>query len=134
MLKNASSSYSCYHALHSIVVMGDLALRYIPVSLMPIIAVLPITVQANLPDNSAHEIDRNVLFPLRFQVMRVSGVKNIRSESKMDVAFSKPSVQIVDFFILYKKKESLPDCPINAAIPMVSTEDNPLVVLGNIVS
>lgn len=80
--------------LIAIMVMGDLPLRYIPVSLMPNIDVPPITVQANMPDNSAHEIDRNVLFPLRGQLMKVAEVKDIRSESRMDVSFSIPSVQI----------------------------------------
>lgn len=117
--------------LIAIMVMGDLPLRYIPVSLMPNIDVPPITVQANMPDNSAHEIDRNVLFPLRGQLMKVAEVKDIRSESRMDVSFSIPSVQIYHYT---SRNESLLDSPINAVIPSVSTEENPLVVLGNIVS
>lgn len=80
--------------LIAIVVMGCLALRYIPVSLMPNIDVPPITIQANMPDNSTHEIDKNELFPLRCQLMKVAGMKDIRSESRMDVSFSIPSVQV----------------------------------------
>ena len=85
--------------LIAIVVMGCLALRYIPVSLIPDIDVPQITVQANMPGYSAREIDRNVISPLRGQLMQVAGVKDIRSESRMDVLFSIPSVQIL---ILYK--------------------------------
>ena len=67
--------------------------------LMPDIDVPQITVQANMPGYSAREIDRNVISPLRGQLMQVAGVKDIRSESRMDVLFSIPSVQIL---ILYK--------------------------------
>jgi multidrug efflux pump subunit AcrB len=51
--------------LIAVVVMGCLALRYIPVSLMPDIDVPQITVQANMPGYSAREIDRDVISPLR---------------------------------------------------------------------
>ena len=85
--------------LIAVVVMGCLALRYIPVSLMPDIDVPQIMVQANIPGYSAREIDCDVISPLRGQLMQVAGVKDIRSESRMDVLFSIPSVQIL---ILYK--------------------------------
>ena len=70
--------------LIALVVMGCLALRYIPVSLMPDIDVPQITVQANIPGYSAQEIDRAVISPLRGQLMQVAGVKDIRSEARMD--------------------------------------------------
>lgn len=70
--------------LIAIVVMGCLALHYIPVSLMPDIDAPQITVQANMPGYSAREIDRDVISPLRGQLMQVAGVKDIRSESRMD--------------------------------------------------
>ena len=73
--------------LIAIVVMGCLALRYIPVSLMPDIDVPQITVQANMPGYSAREIDRNVISPLRGQLMQVAGVKDIRSEARMDAGY-----------------------------------------------
>ncbi len=51
-----------------------------------------------------------------------------------NVAFSIPSAQIVDYLNYYtNRNESLPDNPINASIQSVSIEDNPLIVLGNIV-
>lgn len=70
--------------LIALMVMGCLALRYIPVSLMPDIDVPQITVQANMPGFSAKEIDRVVISPLRGQLMQVAGVKDIRSEARMD--------------------------------------------------
>ncbi len=77
-----------------IVIMECLVLRYIPVSLMPDIDVPKITVQANISGCSAIEIDKGVVSKLRGQQMQVAGVKDIRSESRMDVLFSIPSVQI----------------------------------------
>ena len=73
--------------LIAIMVMGCLALRYIPVSLMPDIDVPQIMVQASMPGYSAREIDRDVISPLRGQLMQVAGVKDIRSESRMDAGY-----------------------------------------------
>ena len=70
--------------LIAIVVMGCLALHYIPVSLMPDIDVPQITVQANMPGFSAHEVERNVVSPLRGRLMQVAGITDIRSESRID--------------------------------------------------
>lgn len=70
--------------LIALVVMGCLALRYIPVSLMPDIDVPQITVQAGIPGYSAREIDTRVISPLRGQLMQVAGAKDIRSEARMD--------------------------------------------------
>ena len=70
--------------LIAVVVMGCLALRFIPVSLMPDIDVPQITVQANIPGHSAKEIEQRVISPLRGQLMQVAGVKDIRSEARMD--------------------------------------------------
>ena len=65
-------------------VMGFLALRNIPVSLMPDIDIPQITVQVNMPGYSAQEIERNVVAPLRGRLMQVAGITDIRSESRMD--------------------------------------------------
>lgn len=73
--------------LIAIVVMGCLALHYIPVSLMPDIDVPQITVQANMPGYSAREIDEEVISQLRNQLMQVAGVKDIRSEARMDAGY-----------------------------------------------
>ena len=68
----------------ALVVMGILALRYIPISLMPDIDIPQITVQTSMPGYSAHEIERDVVSPLRGRLMQVAGVKDIRSEVRMD--------------------------------------------------
>lgn len=73
--------------LIALVVMGCLALRYIPVSLMPDIDVPQITVQANMPGYSAREIDKEVISQLRGRLMQVAGVKDIRSEARMDAGY-----------------------------------------------
>ena len=71
----------------AIVVMGLLAIKSIPVSLMPDIDIPQITVQTNMPGYSAQEIERDVTSKLRGQLMQVAGVKDIRSESRMDAGF-----------------------------------------------
>lgn len=68
----------------AMVVMGVLALRKIPVSLMPDIDIPQITVQVSMPGYSAQEIERNVVEPLRGRLMQVAGITDIRSESRMD--------------------------------------------------
>ncbi len=73
--------------LIAIVVMGCLALHYIPVSLMPDIDVPQITVQTNIPGYSAIEIDKKVISELRGQLMQVAGVKDIRSEARTDAGY-----------------------------------------------
>ena len=70
--------------LIALMVMGTLALHYIPVSLMPDIDIPQITVQASLQGYSAQEVERTVVASLRGQLMQVTGVKDIRSESRLD--------------------------------------------------
>ncbi|MCF0195674.1 MAG: efflux RND transporter permease subunit [Bacteroidaceae bacterium] len=70
--------------LIALTVMGILALRHIPVSLMPDIDIPQITVQTSLPGYSAQEVEQNVISPLRGRLMQVAGVTDIRSESRMD--------------------------------------------------
>ena len=68
----------------ALAVLGVLALRYIPVSLMPDIDIPQITVQTSLPGYSAREIEYDVISPLRGRLMQVAGVKDLRSEARMD--------------------------------------------------
>ncbi|MDE5561450.1 MAG: efflux RND transporter permease subunit [Bacteroidaceae bacterium] len=70
--------------LIALVVLGMLALRFMPVSLMPDIDIPQITVQVSLPGYSAQEVDRKVVASLRGQLMQVAGLKDIRSESRLD--------------------------------------------------
>ena len=70
--------------LIALVAVGIIAFRYIPVSLMPDIDIPQITVQVTYPGASVHEVDDKVVAPLRSQLMQVAGLKDIRSESRMD--------------------------------------------------
>ena len=68
----------------ALTVMGVLALRLIPVSLMPDIDIPQITVQVSMPGYSAQEIERTVVNPLRGRLMQMAGLTDIRSEARMD--------------------------------------------------
>ena len=68
----------------ALLVLGIISTRYIPVSLMPNIDIPRITVQMNGPGMSAQEVDKTLIGPMGRQLMQVGGLKDIRSESKMD--------------------------------------------------
>lgn len=70
--------------LIAIIVISILALRFIPVSLMPDIDVPQIAVQAIYPGASVEEVEKQVTRPLRQQLLQVAGLKEMRSESRMD--------------------------------------------------
>ncbi|MDE6335689.1 MAG: efflux RND transporter permease subunit [Muribaculaceae bacterium] len=70
--------------LIAIAVVGILSLRYIPVSLLPDIDVPQITVQVLYPGASVSEVEEKATRPLRRQLLQVAGLKEIRSESRMD--------------------------------------------------
>lgn len=56
----------------------------LPVSLMPDIDIPHITVYSSLQGASVRDVEEKVSAPLRSQLMQVSGLKDIRSESRMD--------------------------------------------------
>ncbi len=70
--------------LIAIIVVALLSMRRIPVSLMPDIDVPQITIQAVSPGSSVNEVEENYTKPLRRQLLQVAGLKEMRSESKMD--------------------------------------------------
>lgn len=70
--------------LTAIAVVAVLAMRSIPVSLMPDIDVPQITVQAVCPGVSATEVEETYTRPLRQQLLQTAGLKDMRSESRMD--------------------------------------------------
>lgn len=70
--------------LIAIIVLGGLAIRYLPVSLMPNIDVPQITVHLSSPGSSASEVEQRLTKPFREQLTQVDGVKDIRSESRAD--------------------------------------------------
>ncbi len=79
--------------LIAIIVIGILVLRYIPVSLMPDIDVPQITVQALYPGASVEEVEKQVTQPLRQQLLQVTGLKEMRSESRMDAGILRLSFE-----------------------------------------
>ena len=79
--------------LIAILVIGTLALRYIPVSLMPDIDVPEITVQALYLGASVEEVEKQVTQSLRQQLLQVAGLKEMRSESRMDAGILRLSFE-----------------------------------------
>lgn len=68
--------------LLSILVMGIVAMNYIPVSLMPDIHVPEITVQLSYPDASARQMEESVVSSLRRSLLPVQGLSNMTSETR----------------------------------------------------
>lgn len=69
----------------AIVIVSIVSLMHIPVSLMPNIDIPQITVQIDMPGYSVQEIENKIVTPLREQLSQVDGVKNIRSDARMDM-------------------------------------------------
>lgn len=68
----------------AIVVLGIVAINYLPVSLMPDIDIPQITVQVSAPGLSVREVDNTLLKPLKNQLSQVAGLKNITAEARAD--------------------------------------------------
>jgi multidrug efflux pump subunit AcrB len=66
----------------AILVLGIVAINYIPVSLMPDIDIPEITVQVSVPNTSARELENTVVKPLRRQLMQLSHLADINSEAR----------------------------------------------------
>ena len=65
----------------AVIVLGAVALGLLPVSLMPDVDIPQITVQVNSPGTSARELDASVIKPLRNQLIQLSSLKEIQTES-----------------------------------------------------
>ena len=68
----------------AIVVIGIVAVRGIPVSLMPNVDIPQITVKVDMPGSSVEEIEQQVVAPLREQLLQVAGLKSLSSDARMD--------------------------------------------------
>lgn len=66
--------------------LGVVAVFKIPTALMPDIPIPLITVQVSYPDNTARELETNVIRPLRNQLLQVSRLKDISSETRDGLA------------------------------------------------
>ncbi|MEN6618573.1 MAG: efflux RND transporter permease subunit [Rikenellaceae bacterium] len=65
----------------AVIVLGSVAIGMLPVSLMPDVDIPQITVQVSAPGYSAREVDASVIKPLKYQLMQVGHLKELRCES-----------------------------------------------------
>lgn len=68
----------------AIVVLGIVAMYYLPVSLMPGVDIPQITVQVSAPGLSVREVENTLLKPLKNQLAQVAGLKTITAEARAD--------------------------------------------------
>ena len=69
-------------SLLAVLVMGIVAMNYIPISLMPDIEAPEITVQLSYPDASARQMEESVVSSLRRSLLPVQGLSNMTSETR----------------------------------------------------
>ncbi len=68
--------------LIAVIVLGLSAVNMLPVSLVPDIDIPQITVRVSSPNMSARELNESVVAPLRQQLVQVSGLSDITTETK----------------------------------------------------
>lgn len=66
----------------AMLLLGLVTSRLLPTSLLPDIAIPEITVQLSYPNNSARELETNIVRPLRNQLLQISNLKDVASESR----------------------------------------------------
>ncbi len=69
-------------ATFAFLLLGIVASLQIPTALMPDIAIPEITVQLVYPNNTARELETNVVRPLRNQLLQVANLKDIETETR----------------------------------------------------
>jgi len=69
-------------AFLGMVIIGAITYFTLPVSLLPDIPIPDITVQVSLPSSSARELENTVVTSLRRQLMQVTKLRDIRSETR----------------------------------------------------
>ncbi len=73
----------------AILLIGIAAVVKLPTALMPDIAIPEITIQVSYPNNTARDIETNVVRPLRNQLVQVSKLKDIHTETRDGFALLK---------------------------------------------
>ena len=66
----------------AVIVLGIVASRMLPISLMPEVDIPQITVRVNAPNTSARELQASVISPLRSQLMQTGHLREITAEAK----------------------------------------------------
>ncbi|MDR1381959.1 MAG: efflux RND transporter permease subunit [Tannerella sp.] len=69
-------------AFLAMVIIGMITYFTLPVSLLPDIPIPDITVQVSMPNGSARELENTVVTPLRRQLMQVTRLRDIKSETR----------------------------------------------------
>ena len=60
--------------------LGAVSMQYIPVSLMPDISIPEVTMQVSYPNNSARKMEDNIVKRLRWQLMQVPHIEDIKNK------------------------------------------------------
>ncbi len=71
-----------FMATFAFLLLGIVASLNIPTSLMPEIAIPEITVRLTYPNNTARELETNVVRPLRHQLLQITNLRDIESETR----------------------------------------------------
>ena len=82
-----------FMATLAFLLLGIVASTRIPTSLMPDIPIPEITIQVSYPNNTARELETNVIRPLRNQLLQVGNLKDITSETRDGFATLKLSFE-----------------------------------------
>ncbi|MEL6135271.1 MAG: efflux RND transporter permease subunit, partial [Bacteroidota bacterium] len=69
-------------AAFTLCILGGVATLHLPVSLMPDVEILEITVQINGPNQSAREVEESLTSPLRRALMQTAQLTSITSETR----------------------------------------------------
>ncbi len=80
-------------SIFAILLLGIVSSYLIPTSLMPEIDIPEITIQLNYENNSAREIETNIIRPLKNQLIQISNLKDIETETRDGVATVKLSFE-----------------------------------------
>jgi multidrug efflux pump subunit AcrB len=71
-----------FMAVLALMILGCVTFVTLPISLLPNIAIPNITVQINEQNTSARELENTIVTPLRRQLMQISNLDEIRSETR----------------------------------------------------
>ena len=71
-----------FMAFTAFFIVGIVTYKTLPISLLPDIAIPEITVQVTGENTSARELENTVVAPVRRQLLQVSGLREIKSETR----------------------------------------------------
>lgn len=66
----------------SVIILGFASATNIPTALMPDISIPEITINVDYPDNTARDIENNVVRTLRSRLLQIDGLTNLKTESR----------------------------------------------------